>query len=311
MTLPERTPIVTVFGASGFIGRYVAEALLKAGVRVRVAERDPRRAFFLQPLGAVGQVGFVPADMARPSTFARAVEGASAVVNLVGAFKGNLQRLHVEGPRELAKAARKAGASAYVHISAIGADPHSPSDYARTKGEGEAAVRDAFPKATILRPSVVFGAEDDFTNRFARLAELPLVPLVAAGTRFQPVYVRDLARAIADAARKPKAFGGKTLDIAGPEVLTLRGLVERIAHITGRHPDVIELPRLAGSAMAAFGWLPGAPLTRDQWLLLQRDNVAANDGLKAFGITPTALDAVAGEWLGRYQRGGRFAPKAA
>ena len=311
MIPPERTPIVTVFGASGFIGRYVSEALLKAGARLRVAERDPRRAYFLQPLGTVGQVEFCPADMARPSTFARAVEGASAVINLVGAFNGNLQQVHADGPRDLARAARKAGVSAFVHVSAIGADAKSPSDYARTKGEGEAAVREAFPKSTILRPSVVFGAEDDFTNRFARLAELPLVPLVAARTRFQPVYVRDLAGAIAEAALQPKAFGGKTLDVAGPETLSLRGLFEQIASITGRHPDVVELPKLAGSVLAAFGWLPGAPLTRDQWLLLQRDNVATSDGLKAFGISPTALGAVAGDWLGRYQRGGRFAPKAA
>ncbi|MEQ7873510.1 complex I NDUFA9 subunit family protein [Sphingomonas sp. ASV193] len=311
MRKSERTPTVLLIGASGFIGRYVAEQLLKAGVRVRAAERDPRKAYFLQPLGSVGQVALTGFDMARPSHFAAAVDGVDAVINLVGAFEGRLHLLHADGPGQLAEAAKKAGVSAFVQISAIGADPHADSLYGRTKGEGEARVRRAFPAATILRPSVVFGPEDQFTNRFASMASLPIVPVLAPQTKFQPVYVRDLAQAIAKAALDPATYGGKTYDIAGPEVLTMRALNERIAALAGKKADFVDLPHVAGSAMAALGFLPGAPLSRDQWAMLQHDNVAANEGLAAFGITPTALDAVAPEWLGRYRRGGRFAPTAA
>ena len=159
--------LITVFGGGGFIGRYVCEALMKQGARLRVAERHPRRAWFLQPLGSVGQVSAIAADLARPETIARAVEGADAVINLVGIFKGNLELIHVHGAGRLATAAKAAGAKSFVHISAIGSDPESKSDYGRTKGQGEQAVRAAFPGATIIRPSVVFGQEDQFTNRFA------------------------------------------------------------------------------------------------------------------------------------------------
>ena len=197
-------PIVTVFGGGGFIGRYVCEALLKAGARVRVAERDPRKAWFLQPLGEVGQVSAVVADLRRPSTIDLAVEGSGAVINLVGIFGGDLDKVHVEGAGKAAAAAKSAGAEAFVHISAIGADADSQSDYGRTKGLGEQAVRSAFPKATIVRPSTVFGPEDEFTNRFASMARFPVLPVIAPRTRFQPVYVRDLGQAIAAAALDPE-----------------------------------------------------------------------------------------------------------
>ncbi len=304
--------LITVFGGSGFIGRYVCEALLKAGARLRVAERDPRRAFFLQPLGEMGQVMTVRADLGRPETIERAVEGAVAVINLVGIFKGNLQAIHVDGAGKAAEAARKAGASAFVHISAIGADPEGASNYGRTKGLGEQAVSKAFPSATIVRPSVVFGPEDEFTNRFASLARLPLLPVVAPNTRFQPIYVRDLGRAIAAAALDPGRHGGKTYELAGPDVMTMRDLNGRIAAMAGQSPELVVVPDFAARIMASFGFLPGAPLTRDQWIMLQRDNVAAPDaaGLDAFGITPTPMGAVAPNWLGRFVKGGRFAPTA-
>ncbi len=306
-------PLVTIFGGGGFIGRYVCEALLKTGARLRVAERDPRKAFFLQPLGGVGQVALTSADLARPETVRRAVDGASAVINLVGIFKGNLRVIHVEGAGHAAEAARDAGAAAFVQVSAIGADRDAASLYARTKGLGEQAVRDAFPTATIICPSVVFGAEDDFTNRFASLARLPLVPVIAPGTRFQPIFVRDLGRAIAMAALDSKRFGGQRYELGGPEVLTMRMLNQQIAALAGQRPDFVDLPNAAASLLARFGFLPGAPLSRDQWAMLQRDNVAADDrdGLDAFGIVPTALDAVAPEWLGRFVKGGRFAQRAA
>ena len=313
MPFSPTVPIVTVFGGGGFVGRYACEALLKAGVRLRVAQRDPRRAYFLRPLGQVGQVGLVAADFTRPASIERAVEGASAVVNLVGSFTGDLDAVHVEGPRIAAEAARAAGAEAFIHVSAIGADPQSESDYGRTKGEGEAAVRAGFPNATILRPSVLFGAEDQFSNRFASLARLPVLPVVAPNTRFQPLFVRDLGEAIARAALDPTRFGGKSFDLGGPEAMTMRELVERIARLAGQAPAIIDLPDFAGAALAMFGFLPGAPLTRDQWLMLKHDNVPAKraPGIEAFGIEPTALEAVAPEWLGRFLKGGRFAPRLA
>ncbi len=311
--MPTGTPpLITLFGGGGFIGRYVCETLLKAGARLRIAERDPRKAFFLQPLGGVGQVGLTSADLARPATIDRAVDGADAVINLVGIFKGSLHAIHVEGAGKAAAAARDAGASAFVQVSAIGADPDSASVYGRTKGLGEQAVRDAFPTATIIRPSVVFGAEDDFTNRFASMARLPLLPVIAPETRFQPVFVRDLGQAIAKAALEPARYGGNSYDIAGPEALSMRALNARIAAMAGHSPALVDVPDFVASGMSKLGFLPGAPLSSDQWAMLQQDNVAADGapGLEAFGIVPTALDAVAPDWLGRFVKGGRFAARA-
>ena len=309
MRQPGTPPLITIFGGGGFIGRYACEALLRTGARLRVAGRDPRRAWFLQPLGTVGQVSAIAADITRPESVARAVDGADAVINLVGVFKGNLEAIHVEGAGKLASAAKKAGATSFVHISAIGADPESPAYYGQTKGRGELAVRVAFPKAAIIRPSTVFGPEDNFTNRFGSMAQWPILPVIAPRTRFQPVYVRDLAKAIAAAALDPKTHGGKTYELAGPEAMTMRELNRTIAELSGQHPDLIDLPDFAAAGIAMFGFLPGAPLSRDQWLMLQKDNVPSGDlpGLKAFGITPTPLGAVAPDWLSRYRKGGRFA----
>lgn len=311
MRNPGSPPLVTVFGGGGFIGRYVCEALMKNGARLRAAERYPRKAWFLQPLGAVGQFSAVAADLERPETIARAVEGADAVINLVGIFKGKLELVHVHGAAALAKASKAAGATAFVHVSAIGADPQSNSEYGRTKGLGEEEVRRTFPRATIIRPSVVFGPEDQFTNRFASMAGLPVLPVIAPNTKFQPLFVRDLGRAIARAALDPSTHGGKVYELAGPEVLTMRELNEEVAQMAGRDPELVNVPDFLGSAIAALGFLPGAPLSNDQWLMLQRDNVAGGNlpGLKAFGITPTPLSAVAPEWLGRFRKGGRFAPR--
>jgi NADH dehydrogenase len=300
--------LVTVFGGDGFIGRYVCENLMKAGVRVRVASRDPRNSYFIQPLGQVGQFGFVRADVTRPDEVRAALKSATAAINLVGVFGKKMQAVHVGGARHVAEAARELGLNSLVHISAIGADPDSPSNYGRTKGEGEKAVRKAFPEATIVRPSLAFGPEDNLTNRFANLAKLPFLPVIAAQTKFQPVYVRDLARAIASSALDPHAHGGKTYEIAGPQVLSMIELHRAVLAITGQAPEVLPMPNLFGSLLASFGWLPGAPLTRDQWLMLGQDNVASGElpGLDAFGIKPTPLAAVAYEWLDRF-RGNRFA----
>ena len=309
--IDRSTNLVTVVGGGGFIGRYVCEALLKAGVRVRVAQRNPRAASFLQPLGGVGQLAFTAADLSNPNSLMRATEGASAVVNLVGILKGKFDTVHVDGARTLATAARDAGVAAFVQVSAIGADPASTSAYGRSKAGGEAAVRAAIPAATIIRPSLVFGREDQLTNRFAQMARLPVLPVIAAKTRFQPIFVRDLALAIAAAALDPARFGGQTFELGGPEVMTMRSLNERIAALAGQSPAIADVPDFVAELMARLGFLPGAPLTRDQWAMLGQDNIVSpgSPGIEAFGITPTSLAAVAGEWLGRFRKGGRFAPR--
>lgn len=311
MSSKSTPPLVTVFGGSGFVGRYVCEALLKAGARIRVAERDPRKAWFLQPLGGVGMVQTIAADVTRPATVKLAVEGADAVVNLVGVFKGDLDAIHVGGPRTIAEAARANGA-AFVHVSAIGADPASESAYGRTKGLGEEAVRAAHPKATIIRPSVVFGPEDQFTNRFAAMAQLPILPVIRPAAKFQPVHARDVGRAIAAAALDPAPHGGKTYELGGPDVLSMRQINAEVAELAGQSPTLVDVPDFIGAGMASLGFLPGAPLTRDQWIMLQKDNVVAKgaNGFKAFGIAPASLGSLAGEWLGRFRAGGRFAPRA-
>lgn len=301
--------LVTVFGGSGFIGRYVCEQLFRAGVRVRVASRDRRNAYFIQPLGQVGQFGFEQADITNLNSVRNAVKSATAVVNLCGVFGRSMYGVHVEGARHVAEAAREAGAGALVHISAIAADPDSRSNYGRTKGEGEVAVRKAFPKATLIRPSLVFGAEDDLTNRFAAMARFPVLPVIAANRNFQPVYVRDLAKAIAMAALDPGRFGGKTYEIGGPQVMSMVELHRAILEITGQTPEIVQTPDFITGLIASLGFLPGAPITRDQWMMLQRDNVPAKGapGLDAFGIEPTPLAAVGFEWLGRFSRRGKFA----
>jgi len=300
--------LVTVFGGGGFIGRYVCELLMKRGARVRVAQRNPRQAFFIQPLGQVGQFGFERADITSMDSVRNAVHGASAVVNLCGLFGAKMHRVHVDGARNVAEAVSSAGIDSLVQVSAIGASIKSLSAYGRTKGEGEQAVRSAFPGATIIRPSLVFGPEDDLTNRFASMARLPFLPIIAGKRNFQPVYVRDLAKAIAMAALEPQRFGGNIYEIAGPQVMSMIDLHKAILEITGQKPEIAPLPDLFGDLLSRFGWMPGAPLTRDQWLMLQRDNVPSGSlpGLEAFGIDPAPLAAVGYEWLGRFHKGGKF-----
>jgi NADH dehydrogenase len=306
--------VVTLFGGGGFVGRYVAQALYRTGARVRIAQTNPRRAFFLKPLGQLGQTQFVRADIRDPTQVREAVKASDAVVNLVGILKGDFQALHVEGARNVAQAAAEAGVGSLVHISALGADPESPSAYGRSKGEGEAAVRSAFPSVTILRPSVVFGREDNFVNRFAGLARLaPVLPVIRGKTRFQPVYAADVGRAVAAAALNPDVHGGKTYELGGPQILTMRELMEWVCEATGRNRPLVDVPDTAARLIArTTGWLPMAPLTWDQWLMLQSDNVVSEGapGLDSFGIYKTPLIAVAEGWLTSYRRHGRFAAKS-
>lgn len=301
--------LITLIGGGGFLGRYVAQDLLARGARVRIAQRNPRAAAFLRPLGGLGQTQFVAADIRKPDSVARAIQGSDGVVNLVGILKGDFKAFQADGARHVAEAAAAAGVPALVHVSAIGADPGSRSAYGRSKGEGEAAVRAAFAGATILRPSVVFGREDQFVNRFAAMiAAAPVVPVVRGVAKFQPVYVGDVARAVVAALADPARFGGRTFDLGGPEVISMRALIDWIAAQTGQRPTIIDLPDGVSAMIAALGFLPGAPITGDQWKMLQHDNVVAPgaDGLAAFGITPTPLAAVAPGWLVQYRRNGRF-----
>jgi len=305
--------LVTVFGGGGFIGRYVCEMLLKSGVRVRVAQRDSKRAFFLQPAGGMGQLDILRADVTNPDSVAAAVAGADAVINLVAIMGGAMHAVNATGAGHVATAAAAAGVSTLVHISAIGADPDGASRYSQSKGDGETAVRAAFPSATIIRPSLVFGPEDQLTNRFAGLlAMLPLYPVIAPRTRFQPVYVRDLAQAIAAAALDPAKHRARTYEIGGPQVMTMRDLTAAIGAAAGQSTGLVDMPNFAADLLSRFGFLPGAPLTRDQWISLQSDNVVGPKalGLAAFGIDPVPLAAVAPEWLGRFRKGGRFAARA-
>ena len=307
--IERKEQLVTVFGGAGFIGRYVCELLFRSGVRVRVATRDPRNDYFLQPLAQVGQFGFEQADITSIDSVRNAVKSATAVVNLCGVFGRAMRSVHVEGARNVAEAAREAGAGALVHISAIGANLNSQSNYGRTKGEGEEAIRKAFPKSTIIRPSIVFGPEDDLTNRFASMANFPFLPVIAAKRNFQPVYVRDLAKAIATAVLDPGRFGGRTYEIGGPQIMSMEQLHRAVLDITGQTPEIVRTPDFITSLIAKLGFLPGAPLTTDQWMMLQHDNVPGKgaQGLEAFGIQPTPLGAVGHEWLGRFHRGGKFA----
>ena len=307
--------LITIVGGAGFIGRYVVQELAKRRHRLRIVVRDAHRAAYLKPAGAVGQIALVPGDLRDAALIEAACTDADGVINLVGILDesgGRFRDIHVQGARNVAAAAAKAGAGALVHISALGADPESPSAYGRSKGEGEHVVRAAFPGATILRPSIVFGPEDGFVNRFAALARgLPFVlPVVAPKARFQPVYVLDVARAIAAAVDEPARFAGQTLELGGPKVWTMHDLLGWIVEQTYAAKPLVDVPDVIASNLAAFtGWLPGAPLTRDQWLMLQTDNVvSARNGLDAFGIRPTPLEAIAPNYLVRYRKHGRFNP---
>ncbi len=302
--------LVTIFGGGGFLGRYVAQAVLAQGARVRIACRNPAGAMHIKPLGNLGQVQLITADVRKPGSVARAVADADAVVNLVGSFD-NMDAVQHIGAANVARAAVAAGVGALVHISAIGADAQSEAEYGRSKAAGEAAVRAAFPSATILRPSIVFGREDQFINRFAGLIRmLPVVPVIGANTKFQPVFVGDVAKAVAAALADES---GDTFELGGPEVLTMLELNRWIANAIGRDPVFAPVPDFAAKLLAkTTGWLPGAPITMDQFKMLGSDNVVTGkDGLAAFGIVPTPLDTVAEDWLDIYRKHGRFGQASA
>lgn len=308
-----RGKLVVLLGGSGFFGRHVAQELLARGARLRIASRNPERAYALKPLGNLGEVQLVRCDVRNDDQLAAVLAGAQGVVNLVGAFAGDLDRLQGKGAGRVAGLASAAGAGSFVQISAIGADAASPVDYARTKAEGEAAVLAAFPAATILRPSLLFGPDDAFTTMFARLiALLPALPVFGPQARLQPVFVDDAARAVAAALADPGSHGGKTFEIAGPEVITMLELHQRLAAAQGRERLFIELPDFVSSAFATLtGWLPGAPLSQDQWALLSAGNVASGTlpGLAQLGVTPRPLGLFLDRWMVQFRKHGRFGKK--
>ena len=307
-----RTRRVTVIGGSGFIGRYIVKRLARRGVVVAAVSRHAGSAGFLRPMGDVGQIVPIDAAIGDERLLAATVAGADAVLAAAGILheKGGqrFDLVHHRGPALLARLARAAGARRFVHLSALGADPAGPSAYARSKAEGEAAVRDLFPGATILRPSLVFGPEDDFFNRFAALARyLPALPLIGGGrTRFQPVYVGDVADAALAALDHPEA-PGRIYELGGPEILTFRELMELTLREIHRRRALVSLPYAVAACEAALlELLPKPPLTRDQVKLLRRDTVVTPGaaGLGELGIVPTALELVLPTYLARFRRGG-------
>ena len=318
MTTSSR--LVTVFGGSGFIGGQAVRELARLGWRIRVAVRKPNTAHDLRPLGDVGQIQLTRCDVTRQADVEAALRGADAVVNLVGTFNTRrFQAMHVDAARYIAEGCAANGITRLVQVSANGADAKSPAAYGRSKAEAEAIMRERVPGAVILRPSVVFGAEDDFLNRFAAMASMsPALPLIGGGeTRFQPVYVGDVAQAIARAASAP-GMEGQTFTLGGPAIYTFKQILELILRETYRERVLIPMPFFAARPLGSllqvaelFG-LP-APLTRDQVLMLESDNVVPEGapGLAALGVAPTGLEAIAPTYLWLYRRGGQFAEPVA
>ncbi|NNE81775.1 MAG: complex I NDUFA9 subunit family protein [Silicimonas sp.] len=312
--------LVTIYGGSGFVGRYIAQRMARAGWRVRVAVRRPNEAIFVKPYGTVGQVAPVLCNIRDDESVRDAARGADAVVNCVGTFdsggKNNFDAVQHEGAARIARIASEEGASRLVQISAIGADPAADSQYSRSKGLGESAVLQAFPNAVILRPSVVFGPEDAFFNRFAKMARMsPILPVVGADTNFQPVYVDDLAKAAECALTEETAPG--IYELGGPDVESFRSLMEMMLPIIRRRRIVLGLPlwigrtigRVSGFVSAATLGLVPPVLTLDQAKELARDNVVSKDarGFADLGIQPTAMEAVLPSYLWQYRPSGQYA----
>ena len=316
MKIPSES-LVTVYGGSGFLGRHVVRALAQRGYRVRVAVRRPDLAGFLQPLGRVGQIHAVQANLRYPDSIEAAARGSAAVVNLVGLLhergRQRFEEIHVRGAERVAQAATSHGAR-MVQVSAIGADENSTAQYARTKAEAERRVLATVADAVIVRPSIVFGPEDDFFNRFAALARMaPALPLIGGGlTKFQPVFAGDVAAVIADAV-EGKARGGTIYELGGPTVYTFKELMEFVLTTIGRKRILVPVPfAIAKLKAGVLQFLPNAPLTPDQVELLRTDNIvsaeAIRDGrtLKAFDIAPDSIEAIVPTYLWRFRKTGQF-----
>ncbi len=305
--------LVTVVGGSGFLGRYIVQRLAEAGLRVRVAVRHPETALFLKPLGGLGQIQLVHGNITSDAQMAAAFDGASAGVNLVGILaesgKQRFDAVQAQGAGRAAQAASAAGVRQYVQISAIGADAASPVPYARSKAQGEAAVLAAIPTATILRPSLVVGPEDQFLNRFAAMARLsPVLPVIAGDSRFQPVFVMDVADAVVAALDSPAA-AGRTYELGGPDVLSFRAILAMINTETRQRRTLVEVPAGIATLMGKMGdLLPFMPMNSDQLVMLGKDNIVGPGmpGLADLGVLPTPMAAFVPAMLERYRPSGRF-----
>lgn len=306
---PLEDKLVVLIGGSGFLGTHVAQELLRRGARLRIAARNPEKAFSLRPLANLGQIQFARCDVTDARSVEAALQGADAAVYLVGTFGRDQEALQADGAGTAARAAAAQGAEAFVYISAIGADAQSDSCYASTKAWGEEQVRAAFPRATVLRPAILFGEDDHFINMFAGLvAQLPMLPVFGSDAKLQPLFVDDAAEAVARALADPAKHGGNIYEIAGPEVMTMGELHQRIAEAEGRKRAFFTVP----DALAAFfAALPGTPMTSDQWQLLKRGNVPSGTlpGLAALGIHPKPLGLFLDRWMMRYRKHGRFGDK--
>lgn len=314
--------LVTVFGGSGFVGTQVVRQLAKAGWRIRVAVRNPNLAYRMRMLGDVGQIDLVQANVRNRASVLRALDGATAAVNLVGVLyetgRQGFQAIHAMGAKTVAEAAREQGVARLVQMSALGADAESTSKYARTKAEGEVAARAVYADAVVIRPSIVFGQDDHFFNRFASMASFsPVLPLVGGGaTRFQPVFVGDVGKAVALATTLDEA-AGMTYELGGPATLTFRQLMELMLAETGQRRFLAPLPfpiaRALGSVAELTAGVVAPPLTSDQVELLRTDNVVsgAYPGLLQLGITPATLEAILPTYLYRYRKGGQYADQEA
>lgn len=303
---PLSDSLVTVFGGGGFIGNYVAQALLARGARVRIASRNPEKAWPLKPLANLGQLQFARCDITREDSLKAALHGADYVVNLVGAFDGDLGEVMGEAPGQMAAIAKAGGAKGFVHVSAIGADASSSTAYASSKAKGEENVLAAFPEATVLRPSIVFGQDDGFINMFAGLIELmPVLPVFGPEAKLQLVYVDDVAEAIAVALENPAQHGGRTYELGGPEQLSMMEINERIAAAQSRKRRFIAMP---DGLSGLFASLPGTPMSRDQWTLLQPGSTVSEGapGFADLGIEPRPLGQFLDKWMTRYRSFGRF-----
>ena len=306
---PLEDKLVVLIGGGGFLGTHLAEELLRRGARLRIAERHPENAFRLKPLAELGQIQFARCDVTHRGSLEAVLQGADAAVYLVGTWGSDQHALQAEGAGRAAEIAAGQGAGAFVYVSAIGAELGSDSGYAATKAEGEALVRAAFPKATIVRPSILFGEDDKFVNLFAGLiAALPALPVFGAAAKLQPLFVDDAAASIANALSDPGKHGGKTYEIAGPEVLTMEELHRRITAAQGRERAFLAVP---DALSALFAALPGTPMSGDQWKLLQRGNVASGalPGCAALGVNPRPLGLFLDRWMTRYRKHGRFGGK--
>jgi NADH dehydrogenase len=306
---PLEDKLVVLIGGGGLVGTHLAQELLRRRARLRIVQRHPEQAFRLKPHAELGQIQFARCNVRDRGSLAAALQGADAVVYLVATWGAERHALNAQGAGHAAEIAAAQGAGAFVYVSSIGADAASDSGFASTKGEGEALVRAAFPRATIVRPSIVFGEDDRFVNLFAgAIAALPALPVFGPHARIQPINVDDVAAAIANALADPGKHGGKTYELAGPEVLTMDELHRRIAAAQDRERAFIPVPDALSQLFAA---VPGTPMTTDQWTMLRQGNVAAGDlpGCAALGVQPRPLGLFLDKWMTRYRKHGRFGAK--